>query len=350
MGAGIAGLGLSLRGVAQAESKANYNVLNFYNWDTYIGDTTLIDFQKETNIQVKLTIIENENSVKSSLESNNQGFDVVVLSDYLLDPMLRKSLLHPINIDKIPNYRHNIRPDFQQKDIDKNPLFSVPYFWGTTGIGYRKSKVKTLPSWKELFDSDQYKNRIALMNDAVVLRFIGKYLGFGLNNADKRKIDQCAELLLKQLPNIKLFHDDNGEALLSVGEVDLVLEYSGDIAQIMQDDRDINFVIPDSGSEVWYDGLAIPKEAPRIDLAHNFINYVLDAEVMAKIIHTVHYASLNRAAVNLTEKNYRNNQVIFPSSEALKNCEKKYFISEDIENYYQKTWNEIVERKINHKA
>ncbi len=135
-------------------------------------------------------------------------------------------------------------------------------------------------SWKYLFDSDAYKGRIALMSDSSDLyRAVFKYLGKSVNAPSPELIKQVEEILKKQKPNVKAFHEDNGQDLLASGEVDIVMEYNGDIAQVMAEDDDIDFVLPKEGSIRQSDTLAIPKGAPHPENAHKFINYLLDAEV-----------------------------------------------------------------------
>ena len=145
------------------------------------------------------------------------------------------------------------------------------------GIGYRKSKVKATPdSWKVLFDSDEYKGRIAVMSDASELfRNCFKYLGHSLNDESPELLKQAEAMLIKQKPNIKSFHEDNGQDLLLSGEVDVVMEYNGDIAQVMAEDDDLNFVVPKEGAMKQPDTLAIPKGAPHPENAHDFINFIL---------------------------------------------------------------------------
>ena len=123
-------------------------------------------------------------------------------------------------------------------------------------------------------------------------------------------------MLIKQKPNIKAFHDDNGQDLLAKGEVDLVLEYNGDIAQAMVEDDDIDFVIPKEGSQLNSDTLCIPKGAQRPKNAHAFINYLLDAEAGKKITETILYPTPNAAAKALMPDNYKNNPVIFPAADS----------------------------------
>ena len=175
---------------------------------------------------------------------------------------------------------------------------------------------------KYLFDSDEYKGRIAVMSDASELfRNAFKYLGHSINDTSPELIKQVEQMLIKQKPNIKSFHEDNGQDLLASGEVDVVMEYNGDIAQVMVEDDDLNFVVPKEGAMKQSDTLAIPKGAPHPENALKFINFILDANVGAEISKTIKYPSPNAAAVALMPASYKDNPVIFPPADLMAKCE-----------------------------
>jgi spermidine/putrescine transport system substrate-binding protein len=237
--------------------------------------------------------------------------------------MIQANLLEPLDHAKIPNIK-NVAPEFiNDAPYDPGRKYSMPYTWLVIGIGYRKSKAKGVPdSWKYLFDSDMYKGKIAVMSDASELfRNCFKYLGKSINDSSPELIKQAEALLIKQKPNIKSFHEDNGQDLLASGEVDVVMEYNGDIAQVMAEDDDLDFVVPKEGAMKQSDTLAIPKGAPHPENALKFINFILDAKVGAEISSTIKYPSPNAAAVALMPDSYKNNPVIFPPADLMAKCE-----------------------------
>lgn len=338
--AGVGATAAGIRFINHAEA-AEEKKLNFYNWDTYIGETTLPDFKNATGIDITLSLFADNDELFAKLKDGNPGFDLIVPSGFTVSRMIQSKMLMPLNYHKIPNFAKNISNEFKDAGFDPGRKFSITYMWGTTGIGYRKSKVKGVPTWKDMYDSDKYKGRIGLMNNVTTLHMIAKYLGFGMNPADKAKVDAATALLIKQKPNIKIFHEDNGQDLLASGEIDLVHEYNGDIVQVMSEDKDLAYVIPDSGTEIWQDNLAIPTNAPHPDNAHDFINYILDAEVGAKIIETVQYASPNAAARAKMGKDYSSNPSIFPPLAIIKKCEPILYGGEEMEDYYASSWTKV---------
>jgi len=322
-GLGAAAVGISLIGKKSPAWADEEPKLNFYNWDTYIGETTLETFKEKSGIDVNMSLFATNDELFAKLRAGNPGFDVIVPGSEFVERMIKAELLEPLDHAKIPNIK-NIAPEFMtDAPFDPGRKYSLPYTWLVIGIGYRKSKVKEVPdSWKWLFDSDAYKGRIAVMSDASELfRNCFKYLGQSINSTSPELIKQAEAMLIKQKPNIKSFHEDNGQDLLLSGEVDVVMEYNGDIAQVMVEDDDLNFVVPKEGAMKQSDTLAIPKGAPHPENALKFINFILDPKVGAEISKTIKYPSPNAAAVALMPDSYKDNPVIFPPAEIMAKCE-----------------------------
>jgi spermidine/putrescine transport system substrate-binding protein len=345
---GAAAIGLSFGSVAACSKSEKTAVgsedgkLNFYTWDTYIGPTTLDDFKTASGITVSMSLFATNDELFAKLRGGNPGFDVIVPSNEFVERMAKADMLMPLDHSKIPN-KKNLLPNFADADFDPGRKFSMPYTWLVLGIGYRKSKMQGIPdSWKVLYDSDQYKGRIAVFAESADMFRLGfKYLGKGINDYSPELMGEIEKMLIRQKPNIKAFHEDNGQDLLLSGEVDLVMEYNGDIAQIMEEDKDIGFVIPKEGSLLNSDSLCIPKGAPHPDNAHKFINNLLDAQVGQKIYETIKYPSPNAAAIALMDDAYKNNPVIFPSEAQLAKCEYGKFQTPEITRAYEEAMTRV---------
>ena len=251
--------------------------LNFYNWDTYIGENTLSNFNEANGIEVKMDLYADNDELFAKLKGGNPGYDVIVPTNDMLERMITADMVIPLDHAKIPNMA-NIDEAFREAQFDPGRKFSMPYMWGTFGIGYRKSEAPTPPdSWKVLFDSDEFAGSIALLGDQQNVLGAGlKYLGFSFNSTNPAELKQVEEMLIRQKKNIKVFADDNGQDLLASGEVKVCQEWNGDIKQIMAEDDDIGYVVPKEGSLLWQDVLAIPKGAPHPQNAHAFINFMLE--------------------------------------------------------------------------
>jgi len=340
---GLAGIGLSFTGALGACMRhGSAHTLNLYTWDTYIGKTTIADFEKASGSHVNISLFANNDELFAKMRDGNQGYDLIVPSNDFVERLHQSGQLTEIDHSKIPNLK-NIDPRFINAPFDPGRKVSVPYTWIVTGIGYRKSKVDGVPdSWKWVLDSDRYKGRIGLLAEASELFEIGaKYLGLPANTADAATMAKIQAMLLKQKANVQVFHDDNGQDLLLAGDIDLVIEYNGDIAQVMREDKDLDFVVPREGGILASDSLCIPKGAPNPALAHDFINFVLDAHNSAEIFETIRYPTPNQAALALMPADYRNNPVIFPPAPILAKCEYSRYQGQAIQSAYEQAMTRV---------
>jgi len=336
-GAVAAGLTFGPKFSLGAEEK----VLNFYNWDTYIGETTLADFGKASGIETKMDLFADNDELFAKLKEGNPGYDVIVPTNDFVERMIVANMLSPLDHGMIPN-KKNIEPVFLDAAFDPARKYSLPYMWGTQGIGYRKSKVSATPdSWKVLMDSDEYSGRIALLSEDVLGAAL-KYLGHSMNSKNPEEIKAAEALLIKQKPHIKVFAEDNGQDLLLSGEVDLTMEWNGDILQVMEEDDDISYVVPKEGGLLWQDCLCIPTGAPHPDNAHAFINFILDADAGAAIADFIQYATPNNAARALLSDEYNKNPAIFPDDATLAACEPAIYLGEDSQRLRDEAWTRVL--------
>jgi len=345
---GVAAVGISFGGVAacsKGEGKKLSNgeeaKLNFYNWDTYIGENTLDNFKEATGVDVTMDLFDSNDVLFAKFKAGNPGYDVIVPSNDFVERMSKAGMLMPLDHAQIPN-KKNIDPAYINVEYDLQRKFSMPYTWLALGIGYRKSKVSSPPdSWKVLFDSPEYAGRIAWLSEAGdMFRLYGKYLGKSVNALTPADIATIEKMMIKQKPNVKKFHEDDGQDLLLKGDVDVVLEYNGDIAQAMTEDKDIDFVVPKEGSQLNSDNLCIPKGAPHPKNAHAFINYILDANVDKEITETILYPTPNAAAKALMPDSYKNNPVIFPPADVLAKCEYARF-NPELQPLYEEAFTRV---------
>ncbi|MDJ0684572.1 MAG: spermidine/putrescine ABC transporter substrate-binding protein [Alphaproteobacteria bacterium] len=339
---GIAGLGAVAAGISFGRSAhaAEDPELNFYNWDTYIGETTLDDFKGVSGIEVNMSLFADNDELFAKLKEGNPGFDLIVPTNDFVERMAQAEMIVPLDHSKIPNFEKNISSLFKDPAFDPGRKFSMPYMWGTMGIGYRKSRVKEpITSWKTMFDSDEYSGRISWLSESrTMLGIAGMYMGHGMNAVDPVLVNSAADMLIAQKPHVRVIAEDNGQDLLLSGEVDLAIEWNGDILQVMEEDDDIGYVIPQEGSLVWEDTLCIPKDAPHPLNAHAFINYILEPEAGAKIAEFIFYASPNTAARALLGDDYNKNPAIFPPDEIIAKCEPSIYLGEDLQRAYEEAW------------
>jgi spermidine/putrescine transport system substrate-binding protein len=316
--------------------------LSFYNYDTYIGETTLADFNAATGIEVKMDLFADGDELFTKLKAGNPGYDVIIPTNDKVERMVKADMLIPLDHAKIPNIA-NIDPVFLNPAFDPGRKFSLPYMWGTVGIGYRKSKVEGVPnSWKWIYEDPKYAGRVAILGDQE--HAIGcalKYLTYSYNSTNKDELNKAKDLLIASKKIIKKFAGDNGQDLLASGEVDLTMEYNGDIAQVMVEDNDLSYVVPSEGGNVWEDTIAIAKGAPHPENAHAFINYIFDKDVGKAIATTIQYATPNKAAKELMDGAYKENAAIFPPDDVLAKCEYSKYLGEEALRTRDEIWTAI---------
>lgn len=338
MGAAAVGISVNIpKGALGASGK-----VNFYNWDTYIGETTIEDFTAASGIEVQYDLFADNDELFAKLKNGNPGYDLIVPTNDYVERMIEANMLDPLDHSKIPNMK-NIGSAFADPAHDPGRKFTMPYMWGTIGIGYRKSAVDKVPdSWADLYTSDTYAGRMAMLGDGgTVMQMAMKLMGKSLNDWTDENIAAAEAMIIAQKKNITAFAPDNGQDLLLAGEVDLAMEWNGDILQVMEEDDDIGYVVPKEGGLLWEDDLCIPTGGPNPDAAHALINYLLDAEAGAKIAEFIYYATPNEAAKALTEEDYRTNEAVFPPDEVIAKCEVSVYAGQETTQKIDAAWTRV---------
>ena len=314
--------------------RSQEGVLNIFNWDTYVAPDTISGFEAASGLRVRYDLFASNDELFAKLRAGNPGYDVIFPSNNYAARLAEAGLLEPLDHGRILNIA-NLEPEFMAVEFDPGRRFSLPYFWGTTGIGYRLSAVDRPTSWAALLTEDTHAGRIALLTETDSLYAALRYLGFSINTTDPAEIDQAADLLIAAKPRIRTFAPDTGQDLLISGEVDLCLEYNGDILQVMDEDDDLAYVVPDEGTGRWEDTMCIPLGAPNPEGAHAFIDYIYQPEVHAAIAEYIRYALPNRAAKALIPEEDLSNEAIYPPAEVMARSEVARYMGTEIESLYQ---------------
>jgi spermidine/putrescine transport system substrate-binding protein len=338
-GAFFAGLAFLPKGSLAEEEKK----LTFYNYDTYIGENTLAEFQTATGIEVKMDLFADSDELFTKLKAGNPGYDVIIPTNDKVGRMIQAKMIMELDHSKIPNIA-NIDPSFMNPTFDPGRKYSLPYMWGTVGVGFRKSKIEggVVDSWKWLLEDQKYAGKVALLGDQEHTVGIAlKYLGFSYNSTNMDELNKAKDLLIAAKSVVKKYADDNGQDLLAQGEVDLTMEYNGDIAQVMKEDDDIGFAIPKEGGNLWEDTIAIATGAPHPENAHAFINYIFDKDAGKHIADTIQYATPNKAAKDLMDGAYKENPAIYPPDDVLAKCEYSMYLGEEALKVRDEIWTAV---------
>ncbi|GAK53894.1 extracellular solute-binding protein, family 1 [Candidatus Moduliflexus flocculans] len=280
---------------------AEKRVLNVYNWDDYIDEQTIPEFEKAFNVKVNYDVYDSNETLLAKLQAGATGFDVIFPSDYMVEIMIKLGLLEPLDKSKISNCA-TLDPAFLNQPFDPGNQYSLPFAFGTVGIGYRSDKItKPVDSWKVLFDP-QYEGRIVMLDDVrETLGVALKLVGGSINTKNPDELEKAKEMILKQKPLVKAYLAGQAEQLLLSGDAWLVHNWSGDIYRAAAENPAIAYVIPEEGSTKFLDNFAIPVSAQNKELAHQFINFLLQPEVDARIHNKVYFLSTNKAAFPLLD-------------------------------------------------
>lgn len=326
--------------VSQAEQ-----TLNIYNWDTYIDPAILSDFEQQFKVKINYETYTNNEALLAVIQANPGRYDLIVPTGYMVAQMRRENLLAPLNKANVPNHT-NLDPLFLSPAFDPGNRYCMPYQWGTQGIGYNvQATGRDIEGLADLFDP-AFAGRVALLDDSrASLGAVLLYLGYSPNTTNHIEIAEAKDFLLSQTDQIAAYLPDTGQDALAAGKIDLALEYSGDMFQVMGDNPDLRYIIPQEGSIIWTDNMCIPAGAPHQALAEAFINYILEPEVGAALSNFVQYATPNQAALPLLNEANRDNPALYPSAASV---QQKLFFTEDLgptdEALYEQAWTEILER------
>ncbi|NTW03068.1 MAG: spermidine/putrescine ABC transporter substrate-binding protein, partial [Oscillochloris sp.] len=220
------------------------------------------------------------------------------------------------------------------------------YLWGTIGIGYNHTAIeREIHSWSDLFDPT-FAGRVALLDDPrTTLGIILLSLGFSPNTTDPVEITAAQNFLSRHANQINTYAPDDGQDLLANGNVDLVLEFSGDILQIMTKNPNVHYSIPAEGSLIWIDNMCILRNSPNKASAERFINFILDPNIGADLASYTRYSSPNIAALNQISAEDRNNQALYPTNE----IRERLFFLVDVGGQATELYNEAWEHLGQHR-
>ncbi len=278
-------------------AKPASKVLNLYAWSEYVPQQLLDDFTAKYNIKVNYDTYSSNEEMLAKLQAGASGYDLVIPSDYTVAIMVKQKMLNQIDLSQIPNFS-NLDKRFVGRDYDPKNQYSVPYQWGTTGLAYDKTTVPFEPArWADLWDP-RFKARLVMLDDErEILGMTLQMLGFDRNSVDQGQLNQAESKLMDLLPNILLFNSDNPENSLVSGEAWAGVVYNGNASLAYQQDPNIVYICPQEGCGIWFDTLAIPKNAPHADAALKFINFVLEPKESVLITQEFPYSNPNAAAL-----------------------------------------------------
>ncbi len=307
--------------------------VRIYNWSDYIDPAILEAFTAETGIKVVYDTYDNNEILETKLLAGKTGYDIVVPTATFLARQIQAGVFRPLDKSKLPNWK-NLDEELHARvaTFDPDNRHAFVYMWGTSGIAYNVEKVKkalgtdTIDSWSALFDpqyTSKLKNCGIYMLDAPddVFATVLRWLGEDPDSKDPKILEKAAEVLKKVRPHIRKFHSSETINAMAAGDICIAMMYSGDagIARTRGAEakrkQEIRYVIPKEGALLWFDMMAMPKDAPNPDNAHTFMNYIMKPEVIAKASNFVTYPNGNREGMKLVDPEVASDPNLFPTPE-----------------------------------
>ncbi|MGO4347351.1 PotD/PotF family extracellular solute-binding protein [Paenibacillus sp. MCAF9] len=305
-----------------SEGYSGSNTLTIYNWGDYVDPELLDRFEEETGIKVIYQTFDSNEAMMTKIGQGGTTFDVSIPSEYAISKMKEDGLLLKLDHSKLPNLKY-IDPRFMNLSFDPDNAYSIPYFWGTVGIVFNPELVGdlTFSSWNDLWDKS-LRNQILLLDGAREVMGMGlNSLGYSLNDTEEAHLQEAKAKLLQMTPNVKAIVGDEIKMLLANEEAAVGLVWSGDASEIMDENDKLDYIVPEEGSNLWFDNMVIPKTAKNIEGAHQFINFMLDPEVAAQNAEYVGYSTPNEAALALLPEEIATDERFYPDEELTERLE-----------------------------
>lgn len=314
--------------------------LKVYNWGDYIDKSVLEDFEKEYKIRVVYDEFATNEDMYVKLSKGGSDYDVAIPSDYMIKRMINEDLLHKIDFDNVPNYKY-IADRFKDLAFDPKNEYSVPYMWGTVGIIYNKKMVSdNISSWKDLWN-EKYKGQIFMLDsqrDSIGITL--KMLNYSLNTKNKKELEAAKDMLIKQKPLVLSYAGDEVKDKMIGNEAALAVVWSGDAIFMNSQNKDLEYVIPKEGTNIWFDSIVIPKTAKHKKEAEMFINYMCSPEAALKNAEAIGYSTPHTEALKELPSELTSNKTFYPGVEDLKNSEVFEDLADSIVEY-DRIWTEI---------
>ena len=336
-----------------ASGSADGGELYVYNWGEYIDEDVISQFEEETGITVVYDLFETNEEMYPVIEAGAVNYDVVCPSDYMIQKMRENDLLAELNFDNIPNI-DQIDPAYMEMSqaFDPENKYSVPYCWGTVGILYNTKLLDELgvpapTKWADLWD-ERLSGEI-LMQDSVRDAFMValKKDGYSMNSESKDELEQTKQELIDQKPLVQAYVIDQVRDKMIGGEAAVGVIYSGEMLYIQDEvaslglDYDLEYVIPEEGTNLWLDSWVIPKNAKNKENAEKWIDFMCRPEIAKANFEYITYPTPNKGAFELLDEDMQNNKAVFPDINSLKNSEVYKYLGDETDAVYNELWKEV---------
>ena len=331
--------------LAEADKPFAGTEIKVYNWYDYIDEEVLDLFEEETGIHVNYVNFSQNEDMYTRLSTGAEVYDVVIPSEYMIERLIKEDLVAELNLDNIPNLE-NVLDSLRDPIYDPGNAHSIPYMWGTLGIVVNTEMVEEpVTSWTALLD-EKYAGEIFMMDsvrDTVGLAL--KVQGYSMNSHDEDELAAAGEWLMAQRDSgvVAGYILDQAKDMMAGNEAAMAVMYSGDALYAMEKNDALAYVIPDEGSNIWVDGMCVPKVSQNQEAAECFINFMCRPDIAQKNMEYIYYSSpIKQVVENLSEEELAST-AMNPTDEMVERCEYYVDISTfDNANLYDDIWMDVL--------
>ncbi|MDD2698170.1 MAG: spermidine/putrescine ABC transporter substrate-binding protein [Arcobacteraceae bacterium] len=311
-------------------------ILRVFNFNDYIDNSILVNFAKENKIKIRYEIYENNDELREKIKNDTEGFDLACPSSNFISILAENNLISEINASKLNNFK-NINPIILKKVNDNTKNYFIPYFWGTIGIIYDKTKVKPINSWNDLWREDLKDSLLFGSDYRDMFGLVLKSLGYSPNSQNEEEISKTYEKLLLLIPNIKAISSDTVSKYFLRNNFVAGIVFNGDAKIISDSQNKYVYSYPKEGVLGWVDSFVILKNGKNPELAYKFLDYILEPKNGLKIANTIGYATANVEAYKLQDKITKKNAIIYPENSILLKNELLHSVKNS-DALYKKYW------------
>lgn len=328
--------------------------LHLYNWNNYISDATVARFEQACRCRLVQDYYSDNEEMLAKLAAGASGYDLIVPTGDAVEALIRAGQLRPIDHARLPHFR-NLDPAYLNQPFDPGNRYSVPYAFTVTLIGYNVEKMRELDlptdSWAVIFEPRhlaKLKGRVTVLDSQRELMAAAlMYLGYGANDTDPSHWEAAKRLILRAKPYWAAFNASSYIKELTVGNIWLAHGYSNDMFQAAQDARhakrpfSIGYTVPKEGAVLALDSMVIHRTGPRPDLAHRFIDFMLEGRNAAELTNLIGSGNPNRAARPFIDPRIAANPAVFPDPVTLRRLAMLRPLDRHQRRLLSRMWTEI---------
>lgn len=327
-----------VRQLEKASGMAGADTLTIYNWGDYIDPALIKKFEKETGYKVNYETFDSNEAMYTKIQQGGTAYDIAIPSEYMIQKMMKAKMLLPLDHSKLKGLE-NIDARFLDQSFDPKNKFSVPYFWGTLGIIYNDKFIdgRQIQHWDDLW-RPELKNNVMLIDGArEVLGLSLNSLGYSLNSKNDQQLRQATDKLNRLTNNVKAIVADEIKMYMANEESAVAVTFSGEAAEMLENNEHLHYVIPSEGSNLWFDNIVMPKTAKNKDGAYAFMNFMLRPENAAQNAEYIGYSTPNKEAKKLLPKEVAEDKQFYPDDETVKHLE----VYQDLGQEYLGIYNDL---------